>query len=239
VRRRILEIASADPRVISGAEVGSLTQTTGDRWSDLDLTFGLADDAAGEEVLHDWTDRLRHELGAVHLFDLPYVTTTYRVFLFPGNLQVDLSVTPGAVARMGDKFTLLFGEAVTRVQAPPLLAREVFGLAVHHALRARFSIERGRMWAALYFVNELRDETLSLACLRRGLLAKYARGVDELPAELLERAAASVARSLDRRELLRALTLGIGLLLDQAGGFIEGAADLEPGLRELMSTSLA
>jgi hypothetical protein len=34
VRARVLALASSDPRVVSGAEVGSLALGEGDRWSD-------------------------------------------------------------------------------------------------------------------------------------------------------------------------------------------------------------
>jgi hypothetical protein len=43
LRARILELAEADERVTAGAEVGSLAVGTGDRYSDLDLTFAIAD----------------------------------------------------------------------------------------------------------------------------------------------------------------------------------------------------
>ncbi len=45
VRDRILEMAREDPRIVAGALVGS-TASGCDRWSDIDLTFGLSDDAS-------------------------------------------------------------------------------------------------------------------------------------------------------------------------------------------------
>ena len=41
IRDRILEIANSDERIVAGAVVGSLATGEGDRWSDLDLTFGV------------------------------------------------------------------------------------------------------------------------------------------------------------------------------------------------------
>src|SRR5262249_12415782 len=153
----------------------------GDRWSDLDLTFGVAADV--DDVVNDWTARLERDFRAVHLFDLQAGPTTYHVFLFPGGLQVDLSFTPGAVAQTGPQFNVLFGDKVEQHPVARLDPNEVFGLCVHHALRARIGIERGRLWSAQYYVHELRHETLSLACLQRGSNARYARGFDELPFE--------------------------------------------------------
>ena len=42
IRDRILEMAKSDERVVAGAVVGSLATGEGDRWSDLDLTFGVS-----------------------------------------------------------------------------------------------------------------------------------------------------------------------------------------------------
>ena len=71
VRDGILEIARADTRIVAGAVIGSLAAGTGDRWSDLDLGFGLADGVSPADVLADWTPQLEREHDAVHLFDLP------------------------------------------------------------------------------------------------------------------------------------------------------------------------
>jgi len=46
VRDRVLEFASSDQRVVAGAVVGLLALGDGDRWSDLDLTFAVADDVS-------------------------------------------------------------------------------------------------------------------------------------------------------------------------------------------------
>ena len=79
----LVEMARADDRILGGAEVGSLTESTGDRWSDLDLTFGVMSGHDVGAVLRDWTARLERERGAVRLFDLQSLDTTYRVCSFP------------------------------------------------------------------------------------------------------------------------------------------------------------
>jgi hypothetical protein len=43
LRERVLRLAEDDDRVVAGAAVGSLAVDEGDRFSDLDLTFGIAD----------------------------------------------------------------------------------------------------------------------------------------------------------------------------------------------------
>src|SRR6187397_3615175 len=95
-RQRVLDLAATDARVVAGAVVGSLALGDGDRFSDLDLTFAVADGVPVAEVLDDWTRTLRHESGAVQLVDLERAPTIYRVFLLQDALQFDLSLTPAA-----------------------------------------------------------------------------------------------------------------------------------------------
>src|SRR5207247_7380815 len=132
-----------------GAVVGSLALSDGDRWSDLDLTFAVADNLSMYDVLEDWTHKIVAQFDATQLFDLPSGPSIYRVFLLPGCLQFDLSFTPTSkFGAVGPKFRLLFGRAVEKPHIPPPSARQLFGYAVHHAVRARFCIERGRFWQA-------------------------------------------------------------------------------------------
>ena len=236
LRDRVLELAEADPRVIAGAIVGSLA-VGGDRWSDLDLTFGVADGEPVAGVLEDWTRTLVDEFDAVFLFDLPSGPSIYRVFLMPGALQFDISFTPASeFAATSPRFRLLFGTACER-KLPLPAAEELLGWAAHHALRARFCIERGSNWQAEYWTSSVRDYALSIACRRRDLPPSYGRGYDDLPEGVREAFADALARSLDRDELLRALRVAIDGLLWVADG-LPGAAKMAPRLRELQSSEL-
>ena len=170
----------------------------GDRLSDLNLTFAVADDVPVVEVLDDWTSTLRDELAAVQLVDLEPGPTIYRVFLLPDGLQFDLSLAPAARFRpAGPRFRILFGESAageSEISRPPVagnlfstpsVAHDIFGWGVIYALHSRACIERGRVWQAEHYVGAVRDHALSLACLRRDLPAVLARGYDDLPADAL------------------------------------------------------
>jgi hypothetical protein len=199
LRDRVLRLAQEDERVVAGAVVGSLALGGGDRYSDLDLTFGVADHARVADTLNDWTRTLSDESGAIHLADLERGPTIYRVFLLPDALQFDLSMTPAAQFRpAGPRFRLLFGETAAGASDPPtlagdpsistpLVAGDLFGWGVIYALHARACIERGRVWQAEHYVGAVRDHALSLACLRQGLPPMQARGYDDLPVETLAR----------------------------------------------------
>ena len=216
LRDHLLRLAEEDEHVVAGAAVGSLAVDGGDRFSDLDLTFGIADHVSVADVLDDWTRTLVDELDAVHLADLQRGPTTYRVFLLPDALQFDLSMTPAAQFRpAGSRFRLLFGETAageSEVSAAPD-AGDLFGWGVIYALHARACIERGRVWQAEHYVGAVRDHALSLACLCQGLPAVQARGYDDLSAETLARFEAAHVGAVEPGALRAALAASVLALI--------------------------
>ena len=217
---RMVALAETDPRVVAGAAVGSLAVGEGDRFSDLDLSFAVADDVPVTDVLEDWTRALQDELAAMHLVDLERGPTIYRVFLLRDGLQFDLSLTPAArFAAAGPRFRLLFGETAPGEQdsvGGPPVARDLFGWGVVYGLHARACVERGRAWQAEHYIGAVRDHALSLACLRKGLPAKQARGYDDLPSEILDRFERTHVCSLESTHLSSALSSALRALIGEA-----------------------
>jgi predicted nucleotidyltransferase len=235
VRHHVLRLAEADSRVVAGAAVGSFARGTDDRWSDLDLTFAIADSGSVHDVLDDWTRDLSQSFDAVHLFDWPVGRKVYRVFLLPGYLQVDVSIGPTSEFRSGPGFDLLFGDAADPGQPAMPSAQHEFGMAVHHAVRARICIERGRFWQAEYWIGELRNHAFSLACNRRGLDPREGRGLDHLPADVLDTFKRTLVHSVERNDLLDALGFAVDALLSESGEAGDLAQRVEAELRELSS----
>lgn len=228
---RLVASARADSRLTAAAAVGS-SATGGDRWSDIDLTFGVATGFTVASVLADWTDMLGADLGAVFLFDLPVEATVYRVFLLPGALQVDLSFAPAAefFAR-GPRFRLLFGAAEERFRDVSPSVEETFGYGVHHLLRANVCIERERFWQAEYWLHQARDAALMIACHRCGLATNDGRGFDQLPVETRIAWSSALPCALTPDELRRALSLTTTGILAEAAGIVAS----EPRLRPILS----
>jgi hypothetical protein len=245
----MLQLAELDDRVVAGAAVGSLAvEGGGDRFSDLDLTFGIADRVPVAEVLDDWTGTLSGELDAVHLADLERGSTTYRIFLLPDALQFDLSMTPAAQFRpAGPRFRLLFGELAAPVPEPPgppavgsigiptpATIGDLFGWGVVYALHARACIERGRPWQAKHYVGAVHDHALSLACLQHGLIAVQARGYDDLPAETLARFTDTHVGAIDPKSLGSALAASVqALMREGASAHLPYAETVAQRLAEL------
>jgi hypothetical protein len=248
LREQVLRLAEEDERVVAGAAVGSLAVDGGDRFSDLDLTFGIADRLPAAEVLADWTRVLIGERDAVQLADLERGPTTYRVFLLPDALQFDLSMTPAARFRpAGPRFRLLFGETAaddSEVPAPPVagdlfiptpaVAHDLFGWGVIYALHARACIERGRVWQGEHYVGAVRDHALSLACLREGLPAVQARSYDDLSAETLPRFEDAHVGAVEPEALRAALAASVlALMLEGAEARLPHADVVAQRLTEL------
>jgi hypothetical protein len=218
VRERVFALAREDERVSGGAITGSGALDAEDAWSDIDTSFGVVDGVDPLEVLEDWTRALDAELDFVHWWDLHHGGTIYRVYLLPSSLELDIAVTPASeFAQRGPRFKLVFGEAGELREQPEPNLDEAIGLGWLAALVARFAIERGKPWQALFFVSLLREQALGLACIRHGLPPEYARGTDQLTPEVTGRYEATLPRSLDLPELRRALAAGTSAFVSEVG----------------------
>ena len=204
VRAQLLELARTDDRVTGAAITGSAAAGREDRWSDVDLFFGVT---AVPEVLADFSGYLYEELGALHHFDLAAGPAAYRGFLLPGLLEVDLGFSPTSEFRSygAAPFAVVFGDPVPPSPAHGADVDQLAGLIWHHVLHARSSIERGRPWLAEYWISQARFHTLTLAADRCGLDTAYAKGADSLPEPVKASLGAALVRALDPPELSRAL----------------------------------
>ncbi len=238
LRSELLDDAAGDGRIAGAAITGSAAAGREDRWSDIDLAFAVAGGAGVAEVLSDWTARLYGRHGAVHHTDIQAGAWIYRAFLLPSTLQVDLAFVPEAEFRaLAPSFRLMFGTAGEPRLAPPASAAGLIGLAWLYAVHVRSSIARGRLWQAEYMINGMRDQALTLACLRHGLPTAHARGVDQLPAEATGGWEDSLVRQLEPAELSRAFQAALaGLLREIVHADAEAAERLEAPLRSLAGT---
>jgi hypothetical protein len=235
LREQIVAAARADKRITGAAMTGSSALGHEDRWSDIDLFFGIrdAEDLAG--AMFDMTDLMYREHGALHHFDVGAGPATYRVFLMDSTLQVDLAFTPASsFGAVTPSFKLLFGEPVEREHYAPPAARSLLDYGWLYTLHARSSIERGKVWQAEYMIGMVRDQVLAAACVRLGLPWREARGIDRLPDDEKHRLEAALVRSLEAAELHRALKAVIECLaaeLELADPAL--ASRLNPALREV------
>ncbi len=214
LRSELLDRAAADRRINGAAVTGSAANEREDRWSDIDLAFGLEEAAELPDVLSDWTTYMYHQHGALHHLDVRSGAWIYRVFLLASTLQVDLAFVPAAEFRaLTPAFRLVFGDAKEAQNIPPPTAVHFIGLGWLYALHARSCIARQKLWQAEYMISGMRDHALALACLYHGLPTVHGRGIDQLPNETTQPFEVSLVRQLETAELLRAFRVVMDGLL--------------------------
>jgi hypothetical protein len=231
--------ARQDDRITGGAVTGSGSIDALDRWSDVDLAFGVRDSDQLLPTLEDFTQFMRGGPGAIDIVDVRREPWIYRVFLLPNTLQVDLAMAPATdFGARAPSFKLAFGKARDVPHVPQPDPHELIGYGWLYALHVRSSITRRRPWQALYMLNSMRDQVVALAELAAGLPAREARGVDRLPTKVKKRLEATIAASLDINELRRAFAATAAGLLCQARGVDPTLAErLEPVLQLLVRTA--
>jgi len=224
LRECLVAAAQVDERIRAAAVVGSAAADREDEWSDIDLAFRLAAGLDPADVVDAWTGRMYEDHGAVDHLDVWSKSTLFRVFLLSSSMQVDLSFWPcETFAASGTSFRLLFGEANKPRPSSPPTPETLIGMGWLYALHARSSIARGRNLQALHMVDGLRDHVVSLACLRHGLPADQARGVDDLPPGARATIAKTLVGGLGPSELSTAFANAMTALIGEA-------EQIDPGL---------
>ena len=214
LRDTLIDAARRDARISGVALTGSAALDAEDRWSDIDLAFGVKASADRDALIRDWTERMYDAHDAVHHTDMSAAGALFRVFLLRNTLQVDLAFWPesefGAIA---PTFRLVSGSARERPTSPAPSVEPLIGMAWLYALHARSSIARGKVWQAEYMISGVRDHVLALACVRHGVPAVQGRGMDMLPPDVAAPMTDALVRTLDVGELRRAFASACELLL--------------------------
>ncbi|MFN7933191.1 MAG: hypothetical protein U0R19_07675 [Bryobacteraceae bacterium] len=232
MRALLLARAANDARLSGAAITGSAAAARLDRWSDIDLAFGVRAAADLADALSDWTSHMYSTHDAVHHVDVQAGAWTYRVFLLANSLQVDLAfVTEEEFRALSPEFQLVSGVAREAQHMPHPPAGYLIGFGWLYALHARSSIARAKQWQAEYMISGMRDTALALACLRHGLPAVHGRGLHHLPAAVTNPFIDSLVRTMDVAELRRAYAAGVELLAEEIReADVELSARLAPAL---------
>jgi len=239
LRSDLLRFATGDGRISGAAITGSAAVEREDRWSDIDLAFGVFDAAELPNVISDWTTHMYDQHQAVHHLDIKSGAWIYRVFLLPSTLQVDLAFVQAAEFRaLAPSFRLVFGTANESRHIPEPLPGDLIGMGWLYALHARSCIVRRNLWQAEYMISGVRDSALALACVHYGLPAAHGKGIDRLPGGVTACFEASLVRQLNVAELSRAFRVVVSGLLSEIQRVDQSLAGrLEETIRRISDTS--
>jgi hypothetical protein len=205
---RVSKIAQSDNRVSGGALVGSFANNVMDKYSDIDITFGIKTGFEPLSILNEWTEILKSEFEIVDYFDVKSASAIYRVILFSNGLEIDLSVVPkNDYGPMSPNFKLLFGESINRTNFPEQPLRTLIGWGWHHVLHANSAINRFKLWQAEYWLSSLRNYVISMKCIRLGLPSAHARGADRINNLDMKVFESTLIQILESKELKRVLMI--------------------------------
>ncbi|MET1008276.1 MAG: nucleotidyltransferase domain-containing protein [Propionibacteriaceae bacterium] len=216
---KLIRRARADKQIAAAAVVGSAARGAVDRWSDIDLALGLSDTADLVEVAHRWTDEIAASVVVADTLDVWAGPVLYRVFLLHDSLQVDVSFWPaGTLAPTGaEPLVAVFGDVAAPTPSPSPDGHAALRWGWLYALHVRTAIARGRLWQATLMLEGLRNQVVVLTCLRHGVDSHHGRGVDHLPAAVLERLAGTLPDRLSSPALAAAYGMALDMLADEAG----------------------
>jgi predicted nucleotidyltransferase len=246
VLARAIQLLDADPRVEAAVITGSIGAGRADRWSDFDLGAVIASDAECEEVAADWEAMAYREWPVAHHYATEFGSTLVRGFLLRNGLLADMAFTPIGDFAAWAPVRVAFDRsgATTKVAeewkawTPTPDWRGEAAFAAHDVLHACSAANRGRGWQALYFLQRIRNRTLSLASERHGLDADDLVHADELPQAEVEGLIDTLVTDLETPTLLEAIDLATRAFLDELHrGDRELADRLEEPLRTFVSAS--
>ena len=235
IREELVSAAQQDRHIVGAAHLGSAALGREDAWSDIDLALCMAPDSETERVVADWTSFLYRDRNAVTHYDVRHGGTLYRVFLLRNCLQIDISFWRATEFRaIGPKFKLIFGVANEPSPAPSPSTSDLIGMSWLYALHVRSAIERRELLKAEYMLSGMRNQMLSLVCLRYGVSALQGRGLDYLPQDVKHSFVACFPSSLRAGDLRHAFTATTVALLEEIGRRDQELRErLEPILSEL------
>src|SRR5919204_3238121 len=70
LRTELLQAAQADPRITGAAITGSASIGNEDRWSDVDLAFGVREESEVQTTLADFSKRMYRDYHVLHHVDV-------------------------------------------------------------------------------------------------------------------------------------------------------------------------
>jgi hypothetical protein len=235
-----LTLVQGDPRIEAAVVTGSLGAGRADRWSDIDLDLVVGDAHPCESVAAAWVKRLYDEFPVVHHYETAFGSTLVRGLFLDNGLLLDLAFTPSADFAVWAPVRVVYDRVggVTRSAANPASSSVTpdrageAAFAWHDILHARTAMERGRRWQALYFVQRVRNRTLTLAAARHGLDANEFKDVDELPAAATSGLQDSLIDDLEPAKLRTALEAAARAFLAELR---QGDSDLADRIAEYVT----
>jgi len=249
---RVLAALEADERIIGVLVVGSGAVGFDDDYSDIDLCIVCPDDQT-HAIYQDWQGRFEKLLSVIHCCPVTYSPSSYLyALLLDGFLELDAGfIGIGSLAAKRERWKVALDRSgkiasimtASRESRPPTdlkfeYLRRVEGIW-HYVLHVGAALRRGQPWKALHYLETIRNRTIELAVLRRGLDIGHFRDADRLPEDLLAELQETIPTKVEDSEIIRVLERAIGCFFREAQEYdrmlaLDYSATLEPRIREFL-----
>jgi predicted nucleotidyltransferase len=243
---RAVHLLSEDDRVEAAVLTGSLGRGTGDRWSDIDLDAVITAGAESATVAAAWEEMAYREWPVAHHYATEFGATLVRGFLLRDAQLLDMAFTPIEEFATWTPVRVLFdrtGRATATASSwkewsPTPNSGVEAGFAGHDVRHACVAANRDRYWQSVYFLQRIRNRTLSLASERHGWDSDDLTRVDDLPADEIGPLGDTLVATLDRDTLLGAVDIAARAFLTELGRHDRALADrLSEPLLEIVTAS--
>jgi predicted nucleotidyltransferase len=243
---RAVQLLAEDHRIEAAVLTGSLGRGTGDRWSDIDLDAVITAGAERATVAAEWEELAYREWPVANHYATEFGATLVRGFLLRDALLLDMAFTPIEEFAAWAPVRVLFdrtGRTTATASSwkewsPTPDARVEAGFAAHDVLHATVAANRRRRWQSLYYLQRIRNRTLSLASERHGWDSDDFTRVDDLPADEIGTLEDTLVATLDRDALLGAVDIAARAFLTELGRHDRALADrLSEPLLEIVTAS--
>jgi predicted nucleotidyltransferase len=217
-----------DKRVIGAILVGSGAIGFNDRYSDLDIAILINDETQIEKIYTDWWETVPKLFPVIEAFKEP--PKHVLGFLLDRFLELDISFQGKTeLFERRPNWKILFdrkgvipGLMVKRTKPPTdeqASQEKRMRDSWYYITHAIISIQRNQLFKALFFIQYLRDETILMAGLSRGMATStlsYNRETDLLPLDVKTKLIDTYPNRIESTELLRVLKSVVGVYHEQA-----------------------
>lgn len=232
---RLLTELHSDDRIAGVLLVGSAARGFEDDYSDIDLAVVVREEQEALAVFRDWRERIEAALPVLWCFtDVRGPQVGLYAFILRDYLEVDVSFqSPAVLSARSASWSIAFDRTSgladimerswsERSEPDP---RETYLRRLdsiwHYITHVAVSLKRGHLWRAIHYLEEIRNRTIELEGLERGLIIRHFRQVDRLPPERLRKLEGMIPRALIHEEITCALRVATECFFDVAGRFDE------------------
>jgi predicted nucleotidyltransferase len=256
-RQRVLEnllnALQTDNRIAGVLIVGSSAVGFEDIYSDIDLSVVVSEKKNVFPVFSEWREKITKLFPVIHCFEATFGPNNFlHGFLLDGFLELDIGFLCLAnLSAKRERWKVAFDHSgriedimqsswenkpQQDIQADYLSRINSIWHYITHVIIA---LKRGQPWRAFHYLEVIRNRTIEVAGLRRGLDTGHFRQVDQMPENLLSELQQTLVSNLDAGDIMAALKVATTCFFNEARALDETlklnvATELETKMRQYL-----